>query len=539
MDTRDTRLSLPEGTILDTYLLCGVIGSGGFGITYRAEDVNLKTPVALKEYYPADFGDREADMSVRPKSERHKASFEWGRASFLKEAQMLALFRHPGIVRVTRVFEANSTAYMVMDFEQGQSLESWLRGIGRAPTQSELDNIALPVLDALELMHAKSFLHRDIAPDNIIVRPDGSPVLIDFGAARHAVGQMSRSLTRIIKAGYSPTEQYAAAGSLQGPWSDLYALGATLYRAVSGRPPEEATLRMDEDAMVPAVHAAGRSYRRRFLEAIDACLRVKASERPQSVAQLRPMLMDDGAASERAGSRPIVRRAVRGRRGGRWMAAAMLPMLLGALYAGVEYSRLAPGESGRDGARSEGDRKAASRGEAAQEDQGKAAAEAEARRAAAEQAEQERRKAAAAAEEERQAAEREAAAKAAIQSEAAAEARAAAEAKRLEDERLAAARRAAEEEARSRQEAEEERRKAAAAKKADELRKKAEEERQRKEKAAAAAQRRPDPLRYSNEVWAAGEIPHMQVVSRRTQYGVLSCRGGNLSTGARRECWWQ
>ncbi len=527
----DTRLSLPEGTILDTYLISGVIGSGGFGITYRAEDINLRTPVAIKEYYPADFGDRESNMSVRPKSERHKASFEWGRASFLKEAQMLALFRHPGIVRVTRVFEANSTAYMVMDFEEGQSLESWLRGLGRAPTQAEIEKIALCVLEALEVMHAKSFLHRDIAPDNVIVRPDGTPVLIDFGAARQAVGQMSRSLTRIIKAGYSPTEQYAVEASLQGPWSDLYAFGATLYRAVSGRPPEEATLRMDDDAMVPAVHAAGRSYRRRFLEAIDACLRVKASERPQSVAQLRQMLMDDDAPSARVGSRTIDQRDARERRGRRWMAAAMLPLLLGVLYAGVEYGRFAPGESGRDGVRSEGDRKAAPREEAAQEEQARAAAQAEARRAAAEQAEQEQRKAAAAAEVEREAAEREAAAaaaKAATESEAAAEARAAVEAKRLEDERLAARR--AEEEARSRQKAEEERRKAAA--------KKAEEERQRKEKAAAAP-RRPDPLRYSNEVWAAGEIPHMQVVSRRTQYGVLSCRGGNLNTGARRECWWQ
>jgi serine/threonine protein kinase len=173
------------------------------------EDFNLATTVALKEYYPIEFGDRDSTMSVRPKSERHKKTFEWGRSSFLQEARMLARFRHPSIVRVSRVFEAHSTAYMVMDFEQGQNFEQWLTALDRPPTQEELDRIVAPLLDALELMHAQDFLHRDIAPDNIIVRPDGTPVLLDFGAARRAVAEMSRTLTGIVKAGYSPQEQYA------------------------------------------------------------------------------------------------------------------------------------------------------------------------------------------------------------------------------------------------------------------------------------------------------------------------------------------
>ena len=190
--------------------------------------------MALKEYYPDEFGDRDARMSVRPKSERHKQTFEWGRSNFLKEARTLARFEHPSIVRVSRVFEAHSTAYMVMSFERGQSLEAWLRGLGRPPTQDELDRIVAPLLDALQLMHAADFLHRDIAPDNIIVRADGSPVLLDFGASRRAVAEMSRAMTGIVKAGYSPHEQYASDGRLQGPWSDIYALGGTLYRAVTG-----------------------------------------------------------------------------------------------------------------------------------------------------------------------------------------------------------------------------------------------------------------------------------------------------------------
>ena len=295
----DSRLTLPPNTVLDdSYRIERVVGSGGFGITYVAEDVNLGTQVAIKEYYPFDFGDRDATMSVRPKSDRHTKTFQWGRSNFLQEARNLARFEHPSIVRVTRVFEANSTAYMVMRFEQGQSFEEWLRSLGRFPTQEELDAIVAPLLEALQMMHKENFLHRDIAPDNIIVRADGSPVLLDFGAARRAVAEMSRSLTGIVKAGYSPHEQYSSDSRLQGPWSDLYALGGTLYRAVTGTPPEEATLRVDDDRMPPAVQAAKGKYRKDFLNAIDACLKVRGSERPQSVTQLRSKVLGQKAQSK-------------------------------------------------------------------------------------------------------------------------------------------------------------------------------------------------------------------------------------------------
>ena len=241
----DHRENLPPGTLLDgSYRIVRVVGSGGFGITYQAEDIRLGTAVAIKEYYPFDFGERTRTMDVKPKSDRHAATFAWGRSNFLQEARTLARFEHRAIVRVTRVFEANSTAYMVMRFETGKSFETWLQELGRLPSQEELDAIVAPVLEALELLHASSFLHRDIAPDNIIVRADGTPVLLDFGAARQAVAAMSRAMTGIVKAGYSPHEQYSSDSRLQGPWSDLYAFGGTLYRAVTGRPPEEATLRV-------------------------------------------------------------------------------------------------------------------------------------------------------------------------------------------------------------------------------------------------------------------------------------------------------
>lgn len=299
----DSRLTLTPDTLLDfSYRIGRVVGAGGFGITYEAEDIHLGTRVAVKEYYPFDFGDRDQRMNVLPKSERHERIFHWGRTNFLQEARTLARFEHQAIVRVTRVFEANATAYMVMRFEQGASFESWLDRLGRPPSQKELDSIVAPLLEALEMMHAADFLHRDIAPDNIIVRADGTPVLLDFGAARRAVAEMSRAITGIVKPGYSPHEQYASDSRLQGPWSDLYALGATLYRAVAGRPPEEATLRVDEDRMPPASRCAGGHYRSDFLSAIDACLKVKGSERPQSVAQLRPLLL--GRSYARVGGPP-------------------------------------------------------------------------------------------------------------------------------------------------------------------------------------------------------------------------------------------
>ena len=216
-----------------------------------------------------------------------------GRANFLQEARTLAKFEHPSIVRVTRVFEANSTAYMVMGFEEGQTFDEWLKQLHRTPTQEELDAILRPLLEALQMMHRADFLHRDISPDNIIVRADGSPALLDFGAARRAVAEMSHSLTGIVKPGYSPHEQYTSENRFQGPWTDLYALGGTLYRAVTGQPPEEATLRVDDDRMPPATQAAKGKYRNEFLRAIDACLKVRGSERPQSVTQLRPKLLSE------------------------------------------------------------------------------------------------------------------------------------------------------------------------------------------------------------------------------------------------------
>ena len=338
----DGRLALPANAVLDgNYRIARVVGSGGFGITYEAKDVTLGTTVALKEYYPVEFGDRDATMCVRPRLEKHKQIFEWGRSNFLEEARTLARFEHPSIVRVARVFEANATAYMVMRFEQGRSFATWLTSLGRSPTQEELDAIVAPLLDALETLHAQNFLHRDIAPDNIIVRADGTPVLLDFGAARRAVAEATRALTGVIKAGYSPHEQYTSNSRLQGPWSDLYALGGTLYRAVTGQAPEEATLRVGDDRMPSAVKAANGDYRPRFLAAIDACLKVMPSERPQSVAQLRAMLLGQSFYRKLA-IRCRISPPAFGPAAWRWLASAATALaLLAGGYGGLRVHAFA------------------------------------------------------------------------------------------------------------------------------------------------------------------------------------------------------
>lgn len=289
---------LPPGTTLDgKYRIHRLIGAGGFGMTYEAQDLGLDLAVAIKEYYPAQFGAREATLSVRPASEGDRELFDRLKDSFLREARTLAQLRHPCIVRVISVFEGHGTAYMVMEFESGKSLKAWLESLGRPPTEAELKAIAMPLLDALELMHGANFLHRDIAPDNIIVRADGSPVLLDFGAARRVMAELSGALTGIVKQGFSPQEQYANDPRAQGPWSDIYALGATLYRCVSGSTPAEATLRMLEDPTPPAVEIGKDHFSPAFLSAIDRAMAIRPKERPQSIAEFRRLLIEGAPQS--------------------------------------------------------------------------------------------------------------------------------------------------------------------------------------------------------------------------------------------------
>lgn len=282
--------ALPMGTRLDPFVIDSVIGAGGFGITYLAHHETLKKPYALKEYFPREFAYREG-LTVRSAMTAEK-TFTWGLSRFLDEARALAKFKHPAIVDVAHVFEANGTAYMALAYEQGRTFASWLRDLGRRPTQAELDRLVGPLLDALEVMHAAGMLHRDIAPDNILVRDDGTPVLLDFGSARSDMKERAGPVTAIVKTGYSPQEQYRSVAEQQGPWSDIYAFAATLYLATTGRPPMDAMDRATAAGGMSKASTATGDYRRGFLEAIDWGMRMEHGERPQSIADWRVRLFD-------------------------------------------------------------------------------------------------------------------------------------------------------------------------------------------------------------------------------------------------------
>ena len=285
-------IALPSGTeLVGDYRIERVLGAGGFGITYLADEIALARLVTIKEYFPSDFAARDGGIDAAPRSQDCAGDYRWGLDRFIEEAQTLAKFDHPNIVRVYRYFRANNTGYMVLHFEEGQSLKGWLKGLGRAPRQNELDTIIAPLLDALELIHKADFLHRDIAPDNIIIRKDGRPVLIDFGSARGEIASHSKTVSALVKPGYSPYEQYAETSRQQGPWTDIYALGATLYHAVTGKRPPDAPSRMVKDELVPAREAALSSYRAGFLKAIDKALALKVEARPQSIPAWRGDLL--------------------------------------------------------------------------------------------------------------------------------------------------------------------------------------------------------------------------------------------------------
>jgi len=282
-------VALPVGYQLHEFTIESLLGTGGFGITYLARDNNLQTQVAIKEYLPHDLAIRSEGQTVCPRSEEWNNDYQTGLERFLAESRVLAGFRHANIVRITRFFEANRTAYMVMDYERGQALRDWL--LNHSPVSEEkLLKMFVPLLEGLDVVHQAGVMHRDIKPANIYVREtDGSLVLLDFGAARQTSGSASRSLTSIVTPGYAPFEQYHSRGA-QGPWSDLYAMGGVLYWLTTGQKPIEAPSRMKQDVMTPAAVAAAGRFSPHFLAAIDWALRPDEEQRPRSVADFKAAL---------------------------------------------------------------------------------------------------------------------------------------------------------------------------------------------------------------------------------------------------------
>lgn len=281
---------LGSGDQLFEYQIEKVLGHGGFGVTYLARDTLLEARVAIKEYLPAELAFRARPAQVAVRTPADHDAFHWGLKQFLKEARTLARFSHPNLVRVLRFFEANATAYIVMEYAQGETFGNVLKREKTLP-EERIRAILDSLLSALERVHAENILHRDIKPENVILLADGQPVLIDFGAARVRIGQRTHSTIATFSAGYTPIEQYSSTGE-QGPWTDIYALGGMVYRCVSGRRPDDAVDRVRHDAMAPASSVGKGRYSAAFLEAVDWALKVHAADRPQSIAAWRSQFDD-------------------------------------------------------------------------------------------------------------------------------------------------------------------------------------------------------------------------------------------------------
>ena len=292
---QENEIALDLGTTLQEYKIKSILGVGGFGITYLATDIHLDKQVVIKEFLPNDIAVRKDSDTVVPKSHSDKENYEWGMSRFILEAKTLAKFNHPNIVRINRFFQANNTAYFVMDYEEGEDLQVYLNKTKKSLSEEEIYNIIMPILDGLKEVHSYEYLHRDIKPGNIFLRRNGTPMLIDFGASRFAMGAKSKSLSVVLTEGYAPKEQYSST-SKQDAYTDLYSIGAVMYKMATGKAPVEASARVDatsDDEPDPYVKLQDQNipYSDTFKEAVDWAMELSAKNRPQSVKELQNALM--------------------------------------------------------------------------------------------------------------------------------------------------------------------------------------------------------------------------------------------------------
>ncbi|MEN1760271.1 serine/threonine-protein kinase [Anoxynatronum sibiricum] len=303
VDSNHTHLA--PGTILQgKYQIENTLGQGGFGITYLARDLNLEINLAIKEYMPQDLATRlPGNTEVSIHSGNLRAHYDDGLTKFLQEARTLARFEsHPNIVSVRDYFEANETAYFVMNYIEGITLKEYIRNSGGSISVPQALSVFMPVLDALREVHAYDVLHRDISPDNIFMTAKGQIILIDFGAARQSVSNKGHSMSIILKPGYTPEEQYRSRG-LQGPWTDLYALGATFYRAITGQMPVESLDRLAQDDLIPP-SALGVKIDTPLEAALLRAMAVKAEDRFQTAADFQAALLGVATAAAPNSSSP-------------------------------------------------------------------------------------------------------------------------------------------------------------------------------------------------------------------------------------------
>jgi len=295
---RETRESLPPGTTVDCYSIIKRIGSGGFSLIYLAEDEDDQERVILKEYLPRKLAQRLSATRVEIAESASPDQFEHGRKLFFLEAKALSHLSHPNIVNVRTFFLANNTAYLVMDYEHGRNLATYIKRHNGKLSATLLLTVFPAILDALSLVHSENQIHLDIKPSNIHLRSGGRPLLLDFGAI-HQLATTRRGLpTQVITPGFSPVEQYYSSGYV-GPWSDIYAIGASMRACIEGRAPPSAIERHAKDKMQPAVKKFRRRYPKHLLEIIDWAMEIDPLLRPQGAEELKRAL-------SQAQGRPVV-----------------------------------------------------------------------------------------------------------------------------------------------------------------------------------------------------------------------------------------
>lgn len=283
--------NLNSNTTIQEYTILTCLGKGGFGTTYLCFDQLLNRNCVIKEYTPHRIAYRKNDGSIAIKNVINQELYYDGLADFLKEAQRLALFSHPNIVRINRFFKQNNTGYFVMDYERGDSLRNVLNKRTKEFDEIELEKIILPLCEGLKLLHNSNLIHRDIKPDNIILRENGSPVLIDFGAVGNLKSLSSDDYKIYFTPHYAPIEQYSTKLP-QGPWIDIYALSATVYELIAGNPPKNSIDRLKNDDLVPIKHIGRGKYGTKLLSLIDRGLSVNYIERPVSIDELLSIMIN-------------------------------------------------------------------------------------------------------------------------------------------------------------------------------------------------------------------------------------------------------
>lgn len=285
-DLHQSRHYLPPGTILDCYRVEKLIGSGGFSLIYLAEDEDSGGEVVIKEFMPKKFARRDESFRVVATDEQAMDNLNRGRALFFQEVAALSVLRHPNVVEIRGFFLANKTAYMVMEYYRGKNLASYIKQRQGDLSTSFILRVFTPILDALKMIHSKNYLHLDIKPNNIHLCAGNEPVLLDFGAVHQITdGNVQRKGSQVITAGYSPIEQYYQ-GGLMGPWSDVYAIGASIRACIEARAPMTAIDRHASDTMPKTVDALRDRYPEYLLECIDWAMEMDLQKRPQNAGEL-------------------------------------------------------------------------------------------------------------------------------------------------------------------------------------------------------------------------------------------------------------